>query len=127
MEFIPKVYGVNVRKYNFISISTGGYAQENLKASNKVELTNTKANKMGIPLPKGTVRVFKEDTADGSLEFIGEDSIGHTPKDENITITTGNAFDITANKLASNYQSYSNYGYSADLNLTIWNHKDITA
>lgn len=127
MEFIPKVYGVNVRKYNFISISTGGYAQENLKASNKVELTNTKANKMGIPLPKGTVRVFKEDTADGSLEFIGEDSIGHTPKDENITITTGNAFDITANKLASNYQSYFNYGYSADLNLTIWNHKDIAA
>jgi hypothetical protein len=67
VEFIPKVYGVNVRKYNFISISTGGYAQENLKASNKVELTNTKANQMGIPLPKGTVRVFKEDTADGSL------------------------------------------------------------
>ena len=36
---------------------------------------------MGMPLPKGIVRVFKEDSADGSLEFIGEDSIDHTPKD----------------------------------------------
>jgi len=73
------------------------------------------------------VRVFKADDSDGSLEFIGEDSINHTPKDENITITTGNAFDITAKKIATNYQSYNNAGYSADLNLTISNHKSIKA
>ena len=82
---------------------------------------------MGMPLPKGTVRVFKTDKADGSMEFIGEDSINHTPKDENITIATGNAFDITANKIASNYRSYTNAGYYADLNLTVFNHKDIAA
>lgn len=42
------------------------------------------------------MRVFKTDKADGSLEFIGEDSIDHTPKDEKVKIATGNAFDITA-------------------------------
>ena len=42
-------------------------------------------------------------------------------------MTTGNAFDITADKLATNYTSYSNSGWSADLNLTIANHKDIQA
>lgn len=61
VEFIPKVYNIAVRKYNFISISVGGYAQTSLKASNKVEITNSEKNKLGIPLPKGTVRVFKTD------------------------------------------------------------------
>lgn len=55
---------------------------------------------MGIPFPKGTVRVFKSDEEDGGLEFVGEDSIAHTPKDENISVTTGNAFDIKVDKYA---------------------------
>ncbi len=50
-----------------------------------------------MPFPKGTARVFKEDSTDGSLEFIGEDYIEHTPKNENISIETGKAFDIVAN------------------------------
>ena len=61
-----------------------------------MEFSNTQENNLGIPFPKGTFRVFKEDEADNSLEFIGEDSIDHTPKDENITLNIGNAFDIVA-------------------------------
>jgi hypothetical protein len=53
------------------------------------------------------MRVFKTDDSDNSLEFISEDSIDHTPKDENLTITTGNAFDITANKITPNFQFFS--------------------
>lgn len=130
IEFIPKVYGVGIRKYHLISINAGGSQQLNLKATNKIEFRNSKTNRLGIPLPKGTVRVFKTDSADGSLEFIGEDSINHTPKDENITLTTGNAFDITANKIVKRYVSYYTNitsGYEADLNLTISNRKDISA
>lgn len=82
---------------------------------------------MGMALPKGTVRVFKVDEADSSLEFLGEDSIDHTPKDENFTLTTGNAFDISVEKVASNYRRYDSGGYEADLELTIWNHKSISA
>lgn len=70
-----------------------------------------------MPMPKGTVRVFKEDEADKSLEFIGEDSIQHTPKDENITLNIGKAFDLTANLLAQNRTSYSGGGYRASMSL----------
>ncbi len=127
VEFIPKALNVKVRKYNLISVSAGGYSQSNLKASNKIEFMNDKKNKLGIPLPKGTVRVFKTDDADNSLEFLGEDSIDHTPKDEKITLNTGNAFDITANKIANNYRTSQNAGYTADLALTISNSKNIPA
>lgn len=75
-----------------------------------------------MPLPKGTVRVFKNDT-DGALEFIGEDQIQHTPKNENITLKTGHAFDITAKKTVSKRSDVSN-GYDATLRLEINNRGD---
>ena len=127
VEFLEKVYGISVRKYNYISTGAGGYTENSLRASNKIQISNSKSNQLGVPMPKGTVRVFKTDNADGSLEFIGEDSIDHTPKDENITLTTGNAFDITADKVATNRQSYDKGGYTANLNMTISNHKSIEA
>lgn len=99
----------------------------NLKAANRVEFQNTISNGLGIPLPQGTFRVFKVDDSDGSLEFIGQDSINHTPKDENVTLKTGNAFDIAANKVATNFKSFNRSGYSAELNLTVFNHKDVQA
>ena len=67
VEFIPKVYGVGLRKYNQISISVGGRSQKNLKAASKVDFKNSEEFGLGIPFPKGTFRVFKEDKADGSL------------------------------------------------------------
>jgi len=67
IQFIPTVYNTNVRKYNLITIYTGGANDEGLKASNKVQFNNSKSNKLGIPLPKGTVRVFKADATDNSL------------------------------------------------------------
>lgn len=72
---------MTIRKFNRISISAGGYNQKDIKATSSIRFNNTQAVGLGMPMPKGTVRVFKEDEADKSLEFIGEDSIGHTPKD----------------------------------------------
>lgn len=63
------------------------------KVQVKFEFENKKENGLGIALPKGKVRVFKKDT-DDSLEFVGEDSIDHTPKNEKITLYIGDAFDI---------------------------------
>ncbi|RCX12094.1 hypothetical protein DFR58_12444 [Anaerobacterium chartisolvens] len=60
-----------------------------------IEFANSKECGLGIAMPKGKIKLYKADEADSSLEFIGEDSIGHTPKDENIKLTIGNAFDIT--------------------------------
>lgn len=81
VEFIPKVYDVPIRKYHLISLSVGGYDSKNIKPLNKVQFINSKTIGLGIPLPKGVIRVFKRDTTDDSLEFIGEDQINHTPKD----------------------------------------------
>lgn len=67
VEFVPKVYNVTVDKYHEISISAGGGAQSNLRARNYVRFLNSQENGLGIAFPKGTVRVFKEDNADGSL------------------------------------------------------------
>ena len=65
------------------------------KANVIIEFSNKKKCGLGYPLPKGKIKLYKADEADNSLEFIGEDSIDHTPKDEDIKLTIGNAFDIT--------------------------------
>jgi hypothetical protein len=64
------------------------------KVQIKIEFENEKKNNLGIPLPKGKVRVFKADDADGTLEFVGEDMIDHTAKDEKLSLYIGDAFDV---------------------------------
>src|SRR5215470_17342165 len=67
------------------------------------EFKNSEANQLGIPLPKGKLRFYRRDT-DGHLEFVGENMIDHTPKDEIIRVYTGNAFDITGERKRTNYR-----------------------
>ena len=98
-----------------------------MKARNFINFLNAEDNGLGIPFPKGIIRVFKTDEDDGSLEFVGEDNIDHTPKDENITITTGNAFDITADKYAESRRTIEGGGYESNLNMTVRNRKDTAA
>ena len=68
--------------------------------NNKVEISlkfkNNKTSNLGIPLPKGKVRVFKSDG--DSIEFVGEDKIDHTPENKDMKLTIGNAFDVTAER-----------------------------
>lgn len=59
-----------------------------------ISFENSKKKGLGIPLPAGRIRVSQLDDADGSLEFIGEDIIDHTPRNETVTIELGNSFDI---------------------------------
>lgn len=67
--------------------------QSNTKVLVMREFDNTKANGLGIPLPKGRLRFYRRD-ADGQLEFIGENIIGHTPQGETVRVAMGNAFDV---------------------------------
>jgi hypothetical protein len=73
-----------------------GRGQQPDKVQIKLEFENTSENKLGIALPKGKVRVFKKDPADESLEFVGEDTIDHTPRKEKLSLYIGNAFDVVA-------------------------------
>lgn len=70
----------------------------NKKVDVYVLLDNSEKNGLGIPLPAGRIRVYKQDDADGSMEFIGEDIIQHTPKDEEVMIRMGSAFDIVGER-----------------------------
>ncbi len=83
---------------------------------------NSKENNLGIPLPKGIVRVFKKDS-EGKLQFIGEDSIDHTPKDETIRLFTGQAFDIIGQRKQMDFNKLPGY-YEYVWEVTLKNHKE---
>jgi hypothetical protein len=67
-----------------------------------MEFANSTANHLGMPLPAGRMRFYRRD-ADGQLEFIGENEIRHTPKDEQLRLYTGNAFDIAGERRQTTY------------------------
>lgn len=66
------------------------------------EFKNSGENHLGIPLPKGRMRFYRRD-ADGQMEFTGENTIDHTPRDEMIRVTTGNAFDLVGERKRTNH------------------------
>jgi hypothetical protein len=88
-----------------------------------VEIANKKEHNLGMPLPKGTLRVYKAD-GDGSLQFIGEDRIDHTPKDEMVKIKMGDAFDIVGERKQTDWRKIADSLYEAAFEISLRNHKD---
>ncbi|MCB1581561.1 MAG: DUF4139 domain-containing protein [Xanthomonadales bacterium] len=86
---------------------------------------NDKENQLGLPLPAGRVRVNTIDPTDHSLEFIGEDSIDHTPKNKTITLKLGNSFDVTGERKQSQFQLLKN-SIIEQFEITISNQKTAT-
>jgi hypothetical protein len=80
-----------------------------LKVAAFLELENKEAHRLGMPFPKGVVRVYKRDSA-GNAQFIGEDRIDHTPKNEKIRLKLGDAFDVTADKKQTDFKKLSGTG-----------------
>lgn len=68
------------------------------------EFKNTKENGLGLPLPKGRTRFYRQDDADGRIEFTGENTIDHTPEGETVRIYTGDAFDIVGERKRTDYK-----------------------
>jgi hypothetical protein len=87
-----------------------------------IEIQNTTDNNIGMPLPKGTVRVYKRDK-DGSLQFVGEDSIDHTPKDEKLRIMLGDAFDVVGTRKQTDWKKIAKDVYEAGFEVSLRNHK----
>lgn len=87
------------------------------------EFKNTEANHLGIPLPKGKLRFYRRDT-DTHLEFVGENTIDHTPKDETIRVYTGNAFDVVGERKRTNYRvDVNQHWMDESFEIRIRNHK----
>ncbi|MEW6417705.1 MAG: DUF4139 domain-containing protein [Nitrospirota bacterium] len=94
----------------------------NQKVGVFVEIANKKENNLGIPLPKGTVRVYKHDK-EGSLQFVGEDSIDHTPKDEKVRVKLGDAFDVVGSRKQTDWKKIASDTYEASFEISLRNHK----
>lgn len=100
-----------------------GGPDKSTKVGVYLSLDNAKKNNMGMPLPKGVVRVYKKDQ-DGALQFVGEDRIDHTPEDETIRIKMGDAFDIVAERVQTDFKVLSSGNlYESSYKITIRNHK----
>jgi hypothetical protein len=82
--------------------SVGGIGQK-MKVGVFVQFENREASRLGMPMPKGVVRVYKKDGS-GNAQFIGEDSIDHTPKNEKLRLKLGDAFDVTADKKQTDFK-----------------------
>ncbi|MFH2035974.1 MAG: DUF4139 domain-containing protein [Candidatus Zixiibacteriota bacterium] len=113
--FDPSTAGVEKKYYYQPNIN-------NEKVKVAIEFKNSKTNGLGMPLPAGRTRLFKADS-DGSMILLGEDRIEHTPKDEDVKITVGYAFDIASKETATDYQKISNRIDEQTFEIELRNHK----
>jgi hypothetical protein len=112
------VYGVEQ-----IRQDPGYGTQSNPKVWVMQEFKNSQANHLGIALPKGKLRFYRRDS-DGHLEFVGENVIDHTPKDETIRAYTGNAFDVVGERKRTNLQTDSRQRWlDESFEIRVRNHK----
>ena len=88
-----------------------------------VKFKNTKDNNLGMPLPAGIMRLYKRDDEE-SLQFIGEDKIDHTPKDEEVRLKIGEAFDVVAERIQTDYKQITTRLHETEWEITLRNHKE---
>ena len=87
------------------------------------EFKNSQQNHLGMPLPKGRLRFYRRDDS-GALQFIGENTIDHTPKDETIRVYSGNAFDLVGERRRTNFRSDQQQAFvDESFEITVRNHK----
>jgi hypothetical protein len=118
---VKKEYVYSGANYYFTNRYGGAIA--NQKVDVFVEIQNKKENNLGIPLPKGIIRVYKHDE-EGSLQFVGEDSVDHTPKDEKVRIKLGEAFDVVGSRKQTDWQKIASDTYEAAFEISLRNHKN---
>jgi len=101
-----------------------GDVVSNQKVGVFLEIKNEEANHLGMPLPKGTVRVYKADKS-GAVQFIGEDSIDHTPRDEKLRIKMGESFDVVGDRKQLDFKQISSCVDETAWEISLRNHKDV--
>lgn len=128
VEKLYVYYGQPVELRTWISdgptIDRNVGTQSNKQVDLYLKLRNVEKNGMGLPLPAGRVRVYKKDEADAAEEFVGEDVIQHTPKDEQFLVRLGSAFDVVGERKQTNFTLDENkHELTESIEITLRNHK----
>lgn len=119
---IKKELVINGQPYYFQGYNNPGEPIKE-KVGVYVSFKNGKENGLGQPLPAGIVRVYKADSS-GSQQFVGEDRIDHTPKDEAVRIKLGDAFDVVAERKQMDYKNIARRVFEYAYEIRIRNHKE---
>ena len=119
---VKKEFVLNGQRYYYTNYNNPGQPIKE-KVGVYVQFRNSQQNKLGMPLPAGTIRLYKKDDK-GNQQFIGEDRIDHTPKDEDVRVKVGDAFDIVAERKQTDYKVIARNVYEYAYEIKIRNHKD---
>ena len=120
---VRKEFVLNGQRYYYTGYNNPGQPIKE-KVGVFIQFRNLQSNKLGMPLPAGTIRLYKKDDK-GNQQFIGEDRIDHTPKDEDVRVKVGDAFDIVAERKQTDYKVLSSgHLYEYAYEIKIRNHKD---
>jgi hypothetical protein len=118
---VKKVFVVNGQHFYYRNRQSPGSP---LKDDVRVfyRFRNDESSRLGMPLPSGTIRVYQADTR-GGVQFAGEDRIDHTPKDEEITLQIGKAFDVVCERKQTDFSRIADNVYEMAFEITLRNHK----
>ena len=119
---VEKIFVVNGNNYYYRSAQNPGSPIKD-PVMVYYKFRNDEKAGLGIPLPAGNLRVYQKDSRGGIL-FVGEDRIDHTPKDENVTVHIGNAFDVVAERKQTDYKRIDTHTWEMEFEITLRNHKD---
>ena len=122
---IPVVKTLELRGSNYYYESATADLGTRLKVGTYVTFRN-RGGQLGIPLPAGTIRVYKRDNA-GNAQFIGSDSIDHTPKNESVRLHLGDSFDVTANKKQTDFHIVGGSTFESSYEIVLRNAKKSVA
>lgn len=117
---IRKRYVVDGQSYYYRTQHPGAAIKDLVQVY--YELKNEAKVGLGMPKPSGTVRVYQSDSK-GGVQFVGEDRIDHTPKDETLNLKIGNAFDVTCERKQTDFQRITSNIYEFEYQITLRNHK----
>jgi len=124
---VEKTYlydGAKLQWFRYGSYWDQGYGrEENKKVNVMIEFENRAERNLGISLPSGKARVYKADS-DKSLEFVGEDLVPHTSRDEKVTLYIGDAFDIVGERKQTDFKKITDHVYEEAFEIKVRNHKD---
>lgn len=112
-----------LRDYGVYYPNEGEIGTGNIKPVVRVEFVNSKENNLGMPLPKGKVKVYQRDKS-GSVQMLGEDQIDHTPKDEKLSLVVGKSFDVVATRKRMNFKRISDRSFEQTFEIEVRNRKE---